>query len=75
MPSIASEIVAVMVATFAVALGSLLGGSTAAGMADASTGIALIGLAVVLYNALSREFIDLRNRFGAAVLWGVLEMS
>ena len=64
-----------MVATVAFAFGSFLGGGTLEGMADVSVGVALIGLAVTIFNALARDFNDLRNRVGAAVLWEVLEMS
>ena len=70
MPSCTGELVAIMVATMAVAFGSLLGGGSATAISDVSTGIAAVGLAVVLSNALAREI--LADRFGAAALWAVL---
>ena len=75
MASFTSEFVAAMIAVLAVATGSLLGGGTIEATADVSTGIAVLGLAVAVCNAFTREFRALRDRFGSAVLFAVLQMS
>ena len=72
MPSFTGEFVAIMLATMAVAFGSLLGGGSGTAISDVSTGVATIGLAVVLSNALAREILELGDRFGVAALWAVL---
>ena len=70
-----SELLAVLIAVLAVAMGSLLGGGTVAATADFSTGVAVVGLAVSVCNAFTREIRALRDRLGSAVLFAVLQMS
>ena len=72
MASTEAQLVAVMVAFMAVTVGSLLGGNTITATLDMSTGVAIIGLAVSLSNAIAGEILELRGRFGADVLWAVL---
>ena len=75
MATMNSQLVAIMVATIAVILGSTVGGNTAEATLELSSLVAVVGVSVCLCKFIARELVDLRNRFGAAVLWGVLEMS
>ena len=75
MARLASELIAVLALTFATAFGAILGGGTAAAIADISTAVALLGLGSALFNALSRELAAMRARFGSPVLFAVLQMG
>ena len=75
MANFTSEMIAVLVLTFATAFGAILGGGTASVIADVSTAVALLGLGSALFNALSRELAAMCARFGFPVLFTVLQMG